>query len=231
MRLHLKPLDQTAGGVDDLGPRCHQGISGSQHYQIRPHFPPAVLDRVQRLGVHASQAGQLIRIDPIILALTSLRSVHQPRVGHQHFVPATADDFLHPSRVCPHLHHHTRPIQPLEKGCKILLRRPQLSLGQGFPPPDPTHSSGSIGRPDPLPPSDGRDWGQALLADPLLHSLLPPLSDPALLSAFPPVPPALLSYPAAPGPATSSVSMSVHSSFQNCYAPHQLVLLKPLELR
>jgi hypothetical protein len=47
-----------------------------QHHQILLHFPTAVLDRIQRLGVHASQAGQLIRIDPIILALTTLRSVH-----------------------------------------------------------------------------------------------------------------------------------------------------------
>ena len=36
-------------------------------------------------------------------------------------------------------------------------------------------------------------------------------------SVFPPVPPALPSYPAASGPATSPASMSVHSSFQNCY--------------
>jgi hypothetical protein len=34
----------------------------------------------------------------------------------------------------------------------------------------------------------------------------------------PPVPPALLSYPAAPGSGTSPAPLSVHSSFQNCYA-------------
>jgi hypothetical protein len=73
-----------------------------------------------------------IRIDPIILALATLRSVHQPRVGHQHFVPATADDFLHPCRVGPHFHHHARRIQPLEEGCQILLRRPQLSFRERF---------------------------------------------------------------------------------------------------
>src|SRR5439155_24082200 len=54
----------------------------------------------------------------------------------------------------------------------------------------PKCSNGSIGRPDLRPPSNGRDWGEAHRADAFLRrSLLPPLSDPALLSAFPPVPP------------------------------------------
>src|SRR6266853_3661492 len=87
-----------------------------------------------------------------------------------------------------------------------------------FPPPDPECSSCSIGRPDPRPPSDGRDSGETYLADPLLLcSLLPP-SDPVFSSVSPLVPPALPSYPAALGPATSPSSISVHSSLQNCYA-------------
>src|ERR1700722_15549115 len=86
-----------------------------------------------------------------------------------------------------------------------------------FPPPDPECSSCSIGPPDPRPPSDDRDWGEAHLADAFLRrSLLPPFSDPAFPSAFPPVLPALPSFPAAPDLATSPASMSVHSSFQNC---------------
>jgi hypothetical protein len=59
-------------------------------------------------------------------------------------------------------------------------------------------------------------------------SPLPLFSDPAFLSVFPPVPPALLSYPAAPGPATSPASMSVHSSFQNCYASSRSISLAVL---
>src|SRR5258707_14450863 len=95
-----------------------------------------------------------------------------------------------------------------------------------LPPPAPECSSGSIGRPDLRPPSDRRDWGEAHRSEAFLRrSLLPPFSDPAFLSAFPPVPPALLSYPAAPGPATSSASMSVHSSFQNCYASSRSISL------
>src|ERR1017187_6721715 len=88
-----------------------------------------------------------------------------------------------------------------------------------FAPPDPECSNGSTGRPDLRPPSDGRDWGEAHRSDAFLRCLLLPLfSDLAFLSAFPPAPPALLSYPAAPRPVTSSPSMSVHSSFHNCYA-------------
>src|SRR6266567_1345329 len=91
-------------------------------------------------------------------------------------------------------------------------------LPPAFLPPDQKCSNGSIGRPDLRPPSNGRDWGEAHRADAFLRrSLLPPLSDPAFLS-----------YPAAPGPATSSVSMLVHSSFQNCYASSRSISLAVL---
>src|SRR4029077_20970762 len=97
-----------------------------------------------------------------------------------------------------------------------------------FPPPDPECSSDSIGLPNPHPPSDDRDWGETYLADPLLLcSLLPP-SNPVFSSVSPPVPPALPSYPAAPGPATSSASMPVPSSFQNCYASARSISLAVL---
>src|SRR5580693_10640257 len=74
-------------------------------------------------------------------------------------------------------------------------------LPPAFLPPVPKCSNGSLGRPDLRPPSDDRDWGEAYRSDAFLRrSLLPPFSDPAFPSAFPPVPPALLSYPAAPAP-------------------------------
>src|SRR5439155_27269471 len=95
-----------------------------------------------------------------------------------------------------------------------------------FPPPDPECSSGSIGPPDPHPPSNDRDWGEAHLAHALLRGgLLPPFSDPAFPSVFPPVPPALPSCPAAPGPASSPALMPVHSSFENCYASSRSISL------
>src|SRR5260370_1594857 len=80
-----------------------------------------------------------------------------------------------------------------------------------FPPPDPECSSCSIGPPDLLPPSDDRDWGEAHLPDAHLpRSRLPLFSDPAFPSAFPPVPPALPSYPAPLDPPTSPPSFSLH---------------------
>src|ERR1700731_986516 len=95
-----------------------------------------------------------------------------------------------------------------------------------FPPPDPECSSGSIGLPDPHPPSDDRDWGEAHRADAFLRrSLLPPFSDPTSPSAFPPAPPALPSYPAALGLAPLPASMSVHSSFENCYPASRSISL------
>src|SRR5438128_12346191 len=77
------------------------------------------------------------------------------------------------------------------------------------PPPNPKCSTGSIDRPDPLPPLDGRDWGEADLAP----------------SVSPPVPLALPSYPAAPDPATSPASSVIHSSLENCYASSRSISL------
>src|SRR5580693_2557384 len=105
----------------------------------------------------------------------------------------------------------------------------EIAPPPAFPPPDPECSSCSIGPPDPRPPSDGRDWGEAHRSDAFLRrSLLPLFSDPAFPSAFPPVLPALPSYPAALGPATSSASISLHSSFQNCYASSRSISLAVL---
>src|SRR5580704_7955306 len=98
-----------------------------------------------------------------------------------------------------------------------------------FPPPGPECSNGSIGRPGLRPPSDGRDWGEAHRSDAFLRrSLLPLFSDPAFPSAFPPVLPALPSYPAALGPATSPAWLSVHSFSQNCYASSRSMSLAVL---
>src|SRR5580693_4002632 len=88
-----------------------------------------------------------------------------------------------------------------------------IVLPPAFLPPDPKCSNGSIGPPDPRLRLDGRDWGEAHLADSFLLRWLLPLLDPAFPSVPPPTPPVLPSYPAALGPATSPASMSVHSSF------------------
>src|SRR6516162_4951859 len=93
------------------------------------------------------------------------------------------------------------------------------------PPPAPKCSSCSIGLPDPLLPSAGPDWGQAR---PLPS---PPLPSPAQVlvqafrSASPPAPPSLPWNLAAPGRGPSSVSSSVHSSFENCYSFSRVDLL------
>src|SRR5438270_11749502 len=98
--------------------------------KVLTHFPTAVLHRVQRLGIHSPQPGEFVGVDPIILALAPFRSLHQPRVRHQHIVSTAGDDFLHPGRMCPHFDHHPRRRYGLEKLCYVRLRRPQLSLAQ-----------------------------------------------------------------------------------------------------
>src|ERR1039458_8820695 len=78
---------------------------------------------------------RLRRFDPSInrgLATSTSCPPRRSVVGHQHFVPATADDFLHPGRVCPHLENHSRRIQCLKEFGNVLLRRTQLSLRQRF---------------------------------------------------------------------------------------------------
>src|ERR1700757_504097 len=132
-----------------------------------------------------------------------------------------------PSGFPPQSPHalHSMP----ERIQQCLPRSSLIALPPVFPPPVPKCSNGSLDRPDPRPPSDDRDWGEAHPADTFLRCSLPPLFlDPAFLSAFPPVPPALLSYLAAPGLATSSASISFHSSFQNCYPSARSISLAVL---
>src|SRR5262250_776020 len=71
-------------------------------------------------------------VDSIILTLAALRSLHQPRIRHHHFVSAMDDHFLHLGRVCPYLDDHPRATQGLEEFCKILLRGPHLPFAQRF---------------------------------------------------------------------------------------------------
>src|SRR5260370_20952847 len=110
------------------------------------------------------------------------------------------------------------PRKPLELHSmpERIRRDPPASYEAGPPPafplPDPECSSCSIGPPDPHPPSDDRDSGEAHLAYAFLRrSLLRAFSDPAFPSVFLPVPPALPSCPAASGLAASPSSTSVHS--------------------
>src|SRR5258707_8030288 len=100
------------------------------------------------------------------------------------------------------------------------LHLPALSatvLRPAFLPPNQECSTDSSGPPDPLPPSVDLDWGPPCFPCDLLLRLSTPPAHSVFPSTFPGPPRAPLSHLAAPGPATSSASMSVHSSFQNCY--------------
>src|SRR5215475_12598625 len=99
------------------------------------------------------------------------------------------------------------------------LHLPALSatvLRPAFLPPNQECSTDSSGLPDPLPPSYDLDLGQLCFpCDFLLNSSTLP-AHPVFLSAFPGLPRVLLSHPAALVLVTSLVSLSVHSSWQNC---------------
>ena len=95
-------------GIDQLRPHKHQRIPRPQHHQVLPHFRTPVLDREQRLRIDSPQPRQLVGIEPVILALATLRPLHQPRIGHQNLVPATHYHFPHPGRVRPHFEDHAR---------------------------------------------------------------------------------------------------------------------------
>ena len=108
-RIDAKKLARL-GRVDpqSLYPIRHRSREVRQDLVVLRARDALVADRVQRLRIHPPQPRQLLRIDPIILRLPA-RPLHQPRVGHHHFVSLTCDDFLHPGRVRPHFHHHPRP--------------------------------------------------------------------------------------------------------------------------
>ena len=139
---------------------------------------------MQRLRIHSSQPGQLVRIDPTFFRLRRFDpSINRglatsTRARNRRLLPA-------PRRSASLL---PAPLAPRSMPERI-LQRPAVSsvavLPPAFLPPNPKCSNGSIGRPDLLPPSDDRDWGEAHLADDLLLRSLLPLSDPAFLLSFP----------------------------------------------
>jgi hypothetical protein len=170
-----------------------------------------------------------VRLYSATLALAKGANVYPRKSNHQRFVSATAHDVPYPGRVCTHFDNETRPIQRLKRFRNVLRCRPQLSFRQRFslqtktavmaPLVSPIHSYCQT-------VEIGPKLTEAHLADALLRRcLLPPFSDPAFPSAFPPVPPALPSYLAASRPASSPASMSVHSSFENCYASPRSISL------
>src|SRR5215831_2612821 len=90
---------------------------------------------------------------------------------------------------------------------------------------NPKCSNGSIGLPNPLPPSAGPDWSSVQAADPLLLGLPALPSIPAFLSVSPPAPPVLPWVLAALGAELSPASLSVPSSWQTCYSFSRVDLL------
>src|ERR1019366_4382754 len=64
--------------------------------QILTEFRTAVLNRMQRFRIYPPQPGQLLGIDPVVLAPATFRSIHQPRGGYQNLMSETGDDFPHP---------------------------------------------------------------------------------------------------------------------------------------
>src|SRR6516164_11490025 len=86
-------------------------------------------------------------------------------------------------------------------------------------------SSGSIGLPNPLPPSAGPDWDPAQLADPPLLGAPASPSAPAFLSVSPPARLVLAWLLAALGAELSPAWLSVPSSWQTCYSSSRVDLL------
>src|SRR5437899_8730834 len=108
------------------------------------------------------------------------------------------------------------------------LHLPALSatvLRPAFLPPAPKCSTDSSGLPDPLPPSDDLDWGQLCFPCDFLLRSLTRSAHPAFPSAFLAPPPSLPSHRAALDLVTSLASMSVHSSWQNCYPSSRSISL------
>src|SRR4029077_13625876 len=108
------------------------------------------------------------------------------------------------------------------------LHLPVLSatvLRPEFLPPNPKCSTDSSGLPDPLPPSDDLDWGQTCFPCHLSWRSLLPSAQRVFPSAFPAPPPLLPLHHAALDLVTSLASMSVHSSWQNCYPSSRSISL------
>src|SRR5262249_5233977 len=123
------------------------------------------------------------------------------------------------------------PAPALSPGRPLLLPPASsvVALRLASPLANPKCSSGSIGLPNPLPPSAGPDWNSARVADWLLLGSPTSPSAPAFLSVSAPAPPALPWFLAALGAELSlPASLPVPSSWENCYSSSRVDLLNLL---
>src|SRR5215813_7532143 len=119
------------------------------------------------------------------------------------------------------------PAPPARPGRTLRLLPPSsvAALRLASPLANPKCSSGSIGLPNPLPPSAAPDWDPAQFADPLLLGSPTSPSPPAFLSVSPPAPPVLPWVLAALGAELAPASLSVPSSWETCYSSSRVDLL------
>src|SRR5436305_170396 len=85
-------------------------------------------DRVEQLGIDANIAGQLLRVNPVILVFTPSDSENIARIGRDHFMTDLTEDLIHPSRVRAGFYGDPQRLDALEACLERLDRSTQPFL-------------------------------------------------------------------------------------------------------
>jgi hypothetical protein len=94
--------------IDQFGATLDQLVATSEQGPIGLSRPPAVLDRMQQLGIDPGQASQSLRIKLVVLVPAAVDQTDVPGIGRDRLVPELLHQALDPRRVSPDLDHHSR---------------------------------------------------------------------------------------------------------------------------
>jgi hypothetical protein len=105
--------------VHELGAAIYQNLPGADDGHVSLALLASVLEWVQELRVHSSQASQVLGIDLVSLALVGVDEPQLPGIGHKDLVAALLEHPARPGRVGSGLdgYAHRRPLRrkaPLE---------------------------------------------------------------------------------------------------------------------
>ena len=96
-------LERSPDVVDQPRTTTHEHLAGTQKRQVRPGFLAAVLQRVQKLGIHPRQPGQILRVQLVGFAFVGVDEMELPGVCDQDLMSALFEKTAHPRRVGSHL--------------------------------------------------------------------------------------------------------------------------------
>jgi hypothetical protein len=121
-------LDRPAHVVDELGPRPDQRLARADDRQVGLRGLSSMLDRREQTSIEACQAGEVLGIEPVVLAALGVDEPELAGVGHQDLVGASSQHAADPGRVRARLERHAHRLDADETPLEGLRGRGDAGL-------------------------------------------------------------------------------------------------------